>query len=948
MSYSQDEGPFSPSTLIHETGHALGLPDFYDYDNSIGPKGGLGGMDQMAGGHDHNSFSKFILGWLTPEVVSGEAKELSLLPLSRNESSVLLKKDATESTKWDEFFIAEYRNQYSNDQGLPNEGLVIWHIDATLNEWGYFENNNSYSDHKLIRLVQADGLDEIELRNDSAGAEDFFTTGMEFSPNSRPQSRLNSGAHSGVEITDIAVSPELIDVTAQVFASVPDFTVEGITDLSIARAGQTVSVNTSDTDIEKVEVFSADTLLKSMNEAPYEFTLNNELFAVGDHELRVVVTNQQGGNSTERARVLYLDGQRRNLLMNLSTETDEELKEVFNGSDLDVVETNFLVSLSSLDFPLVHINYGPTFPAWEYDSNGVKDSTSIAGFPLTQEINMINSYLESGGLLIVEGERMLSPLTELQTTLGVNATHSGVITEKIIGSNLYNDEELEVTVTEEFWPVRMDLIESTDSNETTVLLTATGQDYDFDSGQWLSTEGVCSFGKNLAGKNTKVIVSSCISRYLNQSAKVKVYNTYLDYLGISPSLVGNIAPTVDAGEDQQLNEGEEVSLAGTVVDPDSDQLTITWSQKSGTNVELADATTLALVFTAPEVSATEQLEFELTVSDGEYTATDTVVVTVNHVNKLPTISAGDDISVDEGSVVNLVATATDADEDELVVSWQQVGGGDVSLTFADTLNPSFVAPEVTVDISVEFELTVTDGQDTVTDNVVVMVKNVNKLPEISAGSDQSVTEGELVNLFATASDDDGDSLIISWQQLSGEAVTLTEATTLRPSFTAPQVTESQQLEFELTVTDGQSTVKDIVIVSVENANNQPTLSAGANQSVTEGASVTLTATAADADGDALTVNWTQTVGPQVSLSASDSLTPNFVAPQVTSTQTLTFEVTVSDSTASVSDTVSVTVQNATSTDNSSSEGSSGGSTGGVFIILLSVLVVLRRQIALKH
>ena len=54
--------------VIHETGHALGLPDYYDYDDTVGPRGGVGGLDMMdANRGDHNCFSKFLLDWMTPD-----------------------------------------------------------------------------------------------------------------------------------------------------------------------------------------------------------------------------------------------------------------------------------------------------------------------------------------------------------------------------------------------------------------------------------------------------------------------------------------------------------------------------------------------------------------------------------------------------------------------------------------------------------------------------------------------------------------------------------------------------------------------------------------------------------------------------------------------------------------------------------------------------------------
>ena len=57
---------------IHETGHALGLPDLYDPEetNGIGPKGGVGGLDMMdMNSGDLNGYFKFLLGWNRPTVV---------------------------------------------------------------------------------------------------------------------------------------------------------------------------------------------------------------------------------------------------------------------------------------------------------------------------------------------------------------------------------------------------------------------------------------------------------------------------------------------------------------------------------------------------------------------------------------------------------------------------------------------------------------------------------------------------------------------------------------------------------------------------------------------------------------------------------------------------------------------------------------------------------------
>lgn len=56
-------------TIIHETGHALGLADYYDYDYKLNP---IASVDMMAYNvGDHDSYSKSLLGWTDPVVVTG-------------------------------------------------------------------------------------------------------------------------------------------------------------------------------------------------------------------------------------------------------------------------------------------------------------------------------------------------------------------------------------------------------------------------------------------------------------------------------------------------------------------------------------------------------------------------------------------------------------------------------------------------------------------------------------------------------------------------------------------------------------------------------------------------------------------------------------------------------------------------------------------------------------
>ena len=200
--------PFSPQVAIHETGHALGLPDYYDYDVNIGPDGGVGGLDMMdSNWGDHNCFSKWILDWIEPVVVSSGSSNIALNPSSTNKDAVLIMPNISLTNEFDEYFLVQNRDKGGNDRYYLNEGLLIWHIDATLDRNGTnYLYNNSYSDHKLIRLMEADGLESIEGSSSPANAGDYYLPGKSFNSSSTPSSLSYSDLKTGVSIGNIARS----------------------------------------------------------------------------------------------------------------------------------------------------------------------------------------------------------------------------------------------------------------------------------------------------------------------------------------------------------------------------------------------------------------------------------------------------------------------------------------------------------------------------------------------------------------------------------------------------------------------------------------------------------------------------------------------------------------------------------------------------------------------
>jgi M6 family metalloprotease-like protein len=201
-------------TYIHETGHQMGLDDYYSYDEySTADKkrrAPIGASDMMDYNIvDHCSFTKYCLDWITPTV--GEAdKTYTLKPFESSGDCLLLAYDFN-GTCFDEYFLLEYytptglnkqdsEDYYSNFnfKGLTDSGLRILHVDQRIGKevhtssgWAwdgkYYDDvsplnaNNAYyaiisnntkekcldsKDFCLVSLVQASG--NTNLLSDSA------------------------------------------------------------------------------------------------------------------------------------------------------------------------------------------------------------------------------------------------------------------------------------------------------------------------------------------------------------------------------------------------------------------------------------------------------------------------------------------------------------------------------------------------------------------------------------------------------------------------------------------------------------------------------------------------------------------------------------------------------------------------------------------------------------
>jgi len=204
-------------------------------------------------------------------------------------------------------------------------------------------------------------------------------------------------------------------------------------------------------------------------------------------------------------------------------------------------------------------------------------------------------------------------------------------------------------------------------------------------------------------------------------------------------------PQIDAGPDQVVDEGTKVTFSGSVILPgDSKDYSYTWDFGDGPPTVTEDLTPDHVYGDNGTYVVT------LTVLGLHYSGVDQMTVTVQNV--APTVNAGPDMTVDEGTPLTFTGGFSDPGWlDTHAIEWDF---GDGSQKDTESLIPTHTyADDGTYTVS----LMVTDDDGGVgTDSVLVMVQNVN--PIAQAGPDQTIDEDQVVTFDASASSDTASDL----------------------------------------------------------------------------------------------------------------------------------------------------------------------------------------------
>ena len=322
----------------------------------------------------------------------------------------------------------------------------------------------------------------------------------------------------------------------------------------------------------------------------------------------------------------------------------------------------------------------------------------------------------------------------------------------------------------------------------------------------------------------------------------------------------NDFPTITSIPTQNISEGGSTGpLAFTIGDLETASISLTVLPPISSNTALVDngdiivggTGSLRNVNVIPKINQSGSTTITLTVTDGLLSAATNFLVNVAAVDDPPTVSAIDDISINEDvPSAFLPFTVGDAEtppEDIGVTAESSnqavITDGNILLTEGTGGNWTVrVTPVPQASGIATITLTISDGVENVTETFIVTVDPVNDNPTISAIANQNIDEDQATSPLAfTIADQETPLASLTLSALSSNTTLVPVSnivfggTAAAPTVVVtPVADEYGTATITIRVTDGNSsTAQEVFILTVDPVNDTPTMDAIADATINE-------------------------------------------------------------------------------------------------------------------
>jgi hypothetical protein len=247
-----------------------------------------------------------------------------------------------------------------------------------------------------------------------------------------------------------------------------------------------------------------------------------------------------------------------------------------------------------------------------------------------------------------------------------------------------------------------------------------------------------------------------------------------------------------------------------------------------------------------------------------------------YANEAPIITSASSFDAAENQSAVGTVTATDADGDDLTFA---VTGFEIQISSTGVLTFLNDSRDYETQSSYPITVSVSDGVNTVTQDITINITDVNEPPSFGSSAVFSAAENQTSIGRVIVGDQEGDSLTYTLSGADANSVSISTSGSDVGTLTfnsAPDYETKNIYSFTLSVTDGTNTSTQDITVNITNVieNSSPVFTSNSSFTVEENQTSVANITVTDADSDSISFSLSGTDADSFAISSSGALTFN--------------------------------------------------------------------------
>lgn len=302
---------------------------------------------------------------------------------------------------------------------------------------------------------------------------------------------------------------------------------------------------------------------------------------------------------------------------------------------------------------------------------------------------------------------------------------------------------------------------------------------------------------------------------------------------------------------QTIGENEQLEIILEAVDLDKDPISFSAVSSDLDLSDKFDSVNGRFIWTPGyEDSGIYQITF--TISDGDQTDNETVVITIEHVNRLPVIEPIGNQSVQELETISFQVVASDLDSQDTLSYWATSQTAGVANYFSSHTQIFEWITDYEDEGMYTVVFHVSDGSAEVTQEVQIEIRKLDRPPVLSPIGDKDVNDNELLTFTLNASDPDSDP--ITYRMTSLQGATLDQQTGVFSWTPANSQIQVEPYEVTFTAETAEASVSETIQITVHDINHAPVLDPIGDKQIFENQELKFTINYYDVDEDPLTLD----------------------------------------------------------------------------------------------